>query len=175
MDDPIPKQHFADALISAAPSGTIPPEQRIFAPFIGAWRLAISWIDLEGRVEREEPGEWHFSWVLDGCAVQDVWIWPPRAEREGRPGVGEYGTSLRFYDADLGAWQSIWVGPAHRYVRRFTARGAAGEVTLQTQPDEKPAMRWTFHDVQADSFNWRNEVYEDGRWRVQQRFVARRV
>lgn len=36
--------------------------------------------DVDGSV-RTGTGEWSFSWVLEGRAVQDVWISPQRALR----------------------------------------------------------------------------------------------
>src|SRR5687767_12872272 len=102
-------QPFADALISQGPHPDIPVEHRIFAPFIGDWDLVVSWFDEAGKASRQERGEWHFSWILEGRGLQDIWIVPPRHERTGRSDLYEYGTSLRFYDSKLGAWQSTWI------------------------------------------------------------------
>ena len=34
--------------------------------------------NLRRRPQRRRNGEWHFGWVLEGRAIQDVWIVPPR-------------------------------------------------------------------------------------------------
>src|SRR5262245_25747954 len=94
-----PLPPFAGSLVNAAPHADIPEEQRIFAPFIGDWDLIVKWYDEGGKLSREERGEWHFSWILEGRAVQDVWIVPPRHERIRRSDNYEYGTSLRFFDS----------------------------------------------------------------------------
>src|SRR5262245_60720468 len=119
---------FAASLMSAMPHEEIPEDQRIFAPFIGDWHLVVSWFDETGKLVRREQGEWHFSWVLEGRGIQDVWIVPPRDQRASRSDLYEYGTSLRFYDGKLKAWQSTWIGPMHRVVRTFTARRVDGRV-----------------------------------------------
>lgn len=166
---------FAESLISAGPHKAIPPEQQIFAPFIGSWDLLVHWFDEAGKLSREDRGEWHFAWILEGRGIQDVWIVPPRKERADRSFLHEYGTSLRFFDATLGAWQSTWIGPMHGVVRTFIARKIGAQVMLETTEGEAPRMRWSFSDVQANSFSWRNELWTEGGWRVQQTFAARRA
>ena len=165
---------FAASLISSGPHPDIPGEQQIFSPFIGDWDLIVSWFDETGRLSREERGEWHFAWILEGRGIQDIWIVPPRSERAGRSDLYEYGTSLRFFDAKQGAWQSNWIGPMHALVRSFLARKLGDEIVLETAQDEIPRMRWSFSDIAQDSFNWRNELWTGERWRVQQTFVAHR-
>lgn len=164
---------FVQALLSEDISPEIPGQSRIFEPFIGSWRLVVRWFDADGRIVREQPGEWHFAKVLEGRGVQDVWIVPPRGHRRAGDDY-EYGTSIRFYDPTLDAWQSTWIGPMHRVVRTFTARGEADRVVLETTPDILPRMRWSFSDLHPHSFRWTNEVHEGGAWRIQQTFEASR-
>src|SRR5690606_1309060 len=122
---------FAGALVSADPHPDLAPEDRLFDPFIGSWDLEVTWYE-GGRVTRTEPGEWHFAWVLEGRAVQDVWIVPRRDRRGAGADLYEYGTSLRFPDPDLGGWRSTWLGPMHRVARVFTARREGDDVVLDT-------------------------------------------
>jgi hypothetical protein len=163
------------AFIQALQSDTasMPEDSQIFAPFIGSWDLIVRWWDKSGIASRTEVGEWHFSWVLEGRGVQDVWIVPPRAQRNSGS-LYEYGTSIRFYDPGLNAWQSTWIGPMHRVVRTFIARKLGQDVVLETTPDISPAMRWSFSDISKNAFLWRNEVDEPGGWRTQQTFEAKR-
>jgi hypothetical protein len=170
--DKAPLSPFAQSLFSAAPHAEIPEEQRIFAPFIGDWDLIVKWYDEAGRVSREERGEWHFSWILEGRGIQDIWIVPPRHERAGRSDLYEYGTSVRFFDSTLNAWQSTWIGPMHRTVRIFTARRIGDEVVLETREGEMPRMRWSFANIKTGSFIWRNALWTGSIWRIQQTFDA---
>jgi hypothetical protein len=162
---------FCCALQSDASS--IPEHAQIFAPFIGSWDLVVRWYDESDNLTRTEAGEWHFSWVLEGRGIQDVWIVPPRAQRASGS-LYEYGTSIRFYDPVLEAWQSTWIGPMHRVVRTFTARQLGGIVVLETTPDILPAMRWSFSDISTSAFSWKNEVQMANGWRTQQTFKAKR-
>lgn len=166
---------LAGALTSAAPHPDLPHEQRIFAPFIGSWNLIVTWYGDDGAVTRQERGEWHFAWVLEGRAVQDVWIVPPRAERAGRTDLYEYGTSLRFFDPAAGAWRSTWIGPARHAVHTFTARRVGDEVVLETIPEDGTRMRWAFSDIGEDGFVWRNLREAGADWRLTQDFRASRM
>jgi hypothetical protein len=160
---------FTAALLSPGPNPAIPPDKRIFAPFIGSWRLIVTWYDEDGKPSRRENGEWHFAWVLQGMGVQDVWIVPPRDEG-GEP--HEYGTSLRFYDAEIGAWRSTWIGPKRQSIERFIARQVGDEVVLETTRESGERMRWIFSDVTAAGFRWRNMIERRGEWTLTQDFVA---
>lgn len=166
---------FANLLISQGPHPDILAEDQIFAPFIGDWDLIVSWFDETGKVSRQERGEWHFSWILEGRGIQDIWIVPPRDKREGRSDLYEYGTSLRFFDSKIKAWQSTWIGPMHRMVRSFIARKIGKEVLLETTEGEVPRMRWSFTAIEANAFIWRNELWTGNGWRIQQTFDARRA
>jgi hypothetical protein len=162
---------FAEALVSN--ESTLPEHVQIFAPFIGGWDLLVRWFDEQGKVTRTERGEWYFSWVLEGRGLQDVWIVPPREQRQ-TGALYEYGTSIRIYDPELDAWRSTWIGPMHHVVRTFTARKVGEQVVLQTTPDIEPVMRWSFYDIETSAFAWRNEIQVHAQWRTQQTFEARR-
>lgn len=164
---------FFDALLAEGASPALPLEQQIFAPFIGSWHLTVRWFDAAGRMTREEPAEWHFSRVLEGRAVQDVWIVPPRGRR-GRGADYEYGTSLRFHDSGIEGWRSLWIGPMQRVVRMFVARRIGDRIVLETNSGDEPPMRWSFSEVGEHSFLWTNEIQENGIWRTQQTFEAKR-
>jgi len=165
---------FAGCLVSDGPSPDLPSHARIFAPFVGSWNLIVSWFDESGRLSRREDGEWHFAWVLEGRAIQDVWIVPPRSARAAATNLYEYGTSIRIYDPAIDAWRSTWIGPMHGVVRTFTARRTGDAVVLETTEGDSPRMRWSFVDIAADRFTWRNEIWDSAGWRLQQSFAARR-
>ena len=165
---------IAESLVSPGPHPDIPVSDLIFAPFIGSWDLRVTWY-AEDEIVRQEDGEWHFDWVLEGRAIQDVWIVPRRERRVSATDSYEYGTSVRFYDPRLRAWRSTWIGPMHGMIRTFIARQVDRTVTLESDADQGDAMRWVFSDITEDAFIWRNSVQRDGRWMLQQDFVATRM
>jgi hypothetical protein len=168
---------LADVLPAAAPDPELAEELALFGRLIGSWNLAITDHRADGS-SRTVPGEWHFGWVLEGLAVQDVWICPSHAHRAATGARREeVGTSLRFYDRDLGAWRSTWIGPGRGVVGTFTARAEGDEIVLRTARDDGTLWRWTFSNLTADAFDWRNERSSDAgeTWTLAQTFAARRA
>ena len=171
MMSPLPSVLLADG-----PDPLGPPELVQFGRFVGSWTLEVIWFNADGTVARRLPGEWHFGWILEGRAIADVWIVPPRPRRDpSAPPLGECGMTVRFYDAAAGAWRSTWHGPVNRVVMPFLARQIGDEMVLERSEDGA-ITRWVFSAVTPDSFLWRNLVSEDhgATWRLQQEMHARR-
>jgi hypothetical protein len=170
-----PGDGLVEALHVSGPAGPHADELRLFGRFIGSWTLEWAGRDADGN-PIARTGELHFGWVLGGRAVQDVWIVPGR----GRPGEGEpplafHGSTIRFYDATIGAWRSTWVEPVNGRVRRFIGRPAADEIVLVSDEDD-PQLRWRFTDIRPDSFRWRGELSRDGgaTWELEEEMRATR-
>src|SRR4029434_5309136 len=77
----------------------------LYGQFIGDWDTDIVAHAPDG-VRHQGQGEIHFGWILEGRAIQDVWMIPRRKDR--RPGAqvmpvtgNLYGTTLRVYDPAL--------------------------------------------------------------------------
>lgn len=73
-------KEFIKALVSKNKSNIVPAEHNLFGHFVGEWDF--EWIDCYGTAEeRHIKGEWIFQWILEGTAIQDVFICPSRKER----------------------------------------------------------------------------------------------
>jgi hypothetical protein len=121
----------------------------------------------------------HVGWVLEGRAVQDVWIMPRRAERTDAVDKTRnmYGTTLRVWDPSIEAWRITWTNPAGDHHEHQIGRRVGRDVVqVGMRPDGTPT-RWTFTDVTRDSFHWLGEALDkDGRtWRLEGEFLATRV
>ena len=62
----------------------------------------------------------------------------------------------------------------HGVVGTFTARQIDDRVVLETTEGAVPRMRWSFGDIEKDSFTWRNELWTASGWHTQQTFAAKR-
>src|ERR1700687_558097 len=86
---------FLEALDAGGPAADRAGNMHLYGWLVGSWELDVVGYPDHGP-QRRRPGEWHFGWVLEGRAIQDVWIVPSRQAR--RPGEavenGFYGTTL---------------------------------------------------------------------------------
>jgi hypothetical protein len=150
----------------------------LYAPLRGDWAVTV--VDhLEDGTSHTGTGEWHFDWVLEGRAMQDVWISPPRdARRAGfAPAFDRYGTTVRFFDPAISAWRVVWINPAQNFVATFVGRARGRDIVQEGTGDDGSTLRWTFSNVTHDAFEWRGETSLDsGRtWRTVQEMTARRI
>lgn len=168
---------FALALISNRPAAHLADKMNLFAPLIGSWDMDIVYYRSDGGVKSAVRGEWHFTWALEGRAVEDVWITPPRSERRAiDPAPGEYGVTLRFFDASIDAWRSTWHGPVHGIVWPFIGRARGNDIVLERLDEDGALAHWTFSNICHERFEWRAEISHDGgrTWRLEQEMRARR-
>lgn len=169
---------FLDALGADGPSPDRGTTMHLYAWLIGSWDLDVTGYLPDGKTRRR-PGEWHFGWALEGRAIQDVWIVPPRGPaRQGDAAANaqSYGTTLRVYDPRIDAWQIQWTDPVTQsYFTMIGRKDGDGIVQLGKSPDGNH-IRWSFSHITPDSFRWRGEVSTDGgtTWRPVVEFLAHR-
>ncbi len=101
---------FLEALGADGPSADRAGKMDLYGRFVGSWDLDVTQFREDGA-RRQRKGEWHFGWALEGRAIQDVWIVPPRGElRHGdaAANVNSYGTTnLRRRGSDLASQRRI--------------------------------------------------------------------
>lgn len=148
---------FFNALTSEGKHVELPEASNYFGKLIGSWE--IDYVDNSNA--RVRKGEWHFSWILDGMAIQDV---------IRLPGF-EYGTTLRVYNPGTGAWDIAYCYTGR--IMRFEARRQGGQIVLTNVEDER--RKWVFVKIEDDQFHWQDVmVKEDGQWQVNFDLYARR-
>ena len=168
--------HTALAAVGRSPE--IPEAMDLYGFLVGSWELDVIAHDDDGNV-LHSMGEAHCAWVLEGRAVQDVFINPSRAERgpDSPKFANWFGTTIRIYDPSIKAWRVNWFNP-HDGVRAELIGRRRGEHIVQEGkfPDGTP-IRWTFSEISNDSFYWRGERLEpDGKsWWLQVEFWGRRT
>jgi hypothetical protein len=169
---------FLDALPAFGRSDEIPEGDDVYGWLIGSWELDVFDFAADGT-SAQSTGEVHFGWVLEGRAVQDVWIMPRIAERTKTTGKtrNRYGTTLRTWDPSIRAWRAIWVNPVTGKREDLIGRRSGDDlVQVGTRSDGTP-IRWIFAEITPDSFRWIGEALEpDGQnWRLEAEFRARRT
>jgi hypothetical protein len=170
---------FLDALAADGPAPDRIGQMDLYGWLIGAWDLDVVRYMPDGG-ERRRKGEWHFGWVLEGRAIQDVWIVPPRGRlRDGDAATNaySYGSTLRIYDPRIDAWQIQWTDPVMQNFLTMTGRKQGNDIVQLGRDNDGRPIRWSFSQITPRSFLWRGETsHDDGAtWRRDVEFTATRV
>jgi hypothetical protein len=164
---------------SSARSNEITDQEDIYGWLIGGWEADVYDYSSDGTAHKSS-GEWHFGRVLEGRAIQDVWIAPPRSQRNAKTlskQYNRYGTSLRVYDREIGAWRVTWFNPVSGARNDLVGRRQGADIIQEGTSADGRRIRWSFKDITPTSFRWLGESLEpDGKtWRLEAEFRARRI
>jgi uncharacterized damage-inducible protein DinB len=166
--------------VLAAPgrSPEVPESADAYGWLVGSWELDV----LHYRTDLAGVGlvgEAHVAWVLEGRAIQDVWIMPRRTERAAALDKARnmFGTTLRVWDPGIQAWRVTWIDSVTGFRDELIGRWHGRDVVqVGTHSDGTP-IRWIFTEITPDSFRWTGESLDpDGRtWNLKGEFRARRT
>ena len=149
---------FARLLHADGPNPEHAAALRLYGRFVGDWDAEITAHGLDG-IEHSAPGKIHFGWVLEGRAVQDVWIIPRPAGSPALPIAGNwYGTTLRVYDPTIDAWRISWFDPGRSVFRQQIGRPRGQDIVQEGSTESGEPTRWSFTEITGDSFHWLGEV-----------------
>ncbi len=136
-------------------------ELELYGQFVGSWDTEIAAHGEDGKTHRA-TGEIHFGWVLEGRAIQDVWMIPRLSDREGAPQFpvagNWYGTTLRVYDPTIAAWRIWWIDPARSVFRQQTGRARGPDIVQEGTTETGVSSRWSFTEITPNSFRWLGEA-----------------
>lgn len=164
----MPASHasFIDALRSEGPAADRADKLGLYGWLIGDWEMDAV-VHADDGATHSGRGEIHFAWVLEGRAIQDVWI---------LPGVF-YGTTLRIYDPERDAWHILWSDPLRQFYARQIGHARGRDIVQEGAGEGGAVLRWSFTEITPRSFRWLGERSLDGgaNWHLQADFRARRV
>ena len=160
-DKPDSRREMIGVLPAPGPHPSLGDRAALFDHFVGTWDTDYTFYAADGTMSRRS-GEVLFGWIIDGRALQDIWIsYPTDAERD-------LGTTVRFYDAKTATWRVVWVHPAGGTITTLNGGAVGDRIVLRGQGNDGSLLRWSFNDIQADSFLWRGETSHDSgeTWRL---------
>jgi hypothetical protein len=157
---------FAAALHTDGPAADRTGPMALYGQFIGDWTMDGT-VYLPDGATHTGTGEIHFGWVLQGRAIQDVWIFPGAF----------FGTTLRVYDPALDAWHILWSDPVKQYFTRQIGRPRGNDIEQNGTNEQGEPIRWSFTEITRDSFRWTGERAAAGStaYARQAEFFARRA
>src|SRR5437764_4779965 len=88
------------------PNSALGEEAQTVDRLVGTWDADFTFPKPDGTVFRKQ-GELHFGWVMDGYALQDLWIGYPTGTQKART----IGTTLWFFDTKLKQWRDVFINP----------------------------------------------------------------
>ena len=150
-------------------------QMMLYGQFEGSWDGTLKYLDPEG-VRRETTAEVHFGWVLEGRAIQDVWIAPSRSGRKEGERLLMHGSTFRVYDPQQDCWQITWIDPVKQLRSCMTGRKVGDEIVQEYRDDDGKHVQWLFTEIKPDSFHWINRESADGggNWNIRGEFFLRR-
>jgi hypothetical protein len=172
-------KNFVTLLSASGRSCSIDEKADVYGWLVGSWALEVLRYRSVDLLSEKLKGEAHFSWVLEGRAIQDIWIMPRCTDRTTDSGGvnNMYGTTLRVWDPGIQAWRIRWINPVTGHEERQTGRRYGDEIVqIGARLDGTPT-RWRFTEIMPDSFRWLGEALEpDGKtWNLEGEFSAHRV
>ena len=166
-----PGDDMVKVLAARGPHPSLGPQAELFGRFVGTWDADYSFIAEDGSV-RHKRGEVLFGWVLDGHALQDIFLSYPDSSSDERKMV----TGLRWVDPRTGRWTLAFVAPTFDVVVRMEAAAEGDRIVLRGKDSKGALLRWSFNDIRQDSFVWRGESSHDGgkTWRLEEEHHMKR-
>lgn len=169
---------FLEGLASTGPAVEYADQLMLYGQFVGDWLAEATEFAADGTLTHSH-WDVRFDWVLEGRAIQDLWITPLRKGNEvSWSQVGNrYSTTIRIYDPKIDAWHIIWINPPSGNITRQLARRVGNEIIQLSGFDASGSMtRWVYRDITTDSFCWCNERSADqGKtWLLVQEMRAKR-
>jgi hypothetical protein len=158
-----PRLDLLSALKASEPQASLGDAAEVFGRLVGNWSVVYLDITKDGKTTRR-TGQFIVEWVLDGRAVQDVWIVDPSGARTTR----EVYTALHWFDPKSRTWPAVFVDPEHGSVAKFTGEAEGDRIVLHSSDLGAADSRWSFLDIRRDTFTFRDEVTNDGgkTWRL---------
>jgi len=149
-------------------------EARLFDRFIGTWKTDFRFIADDGSVQRTYPGLVIMGWIIDGHAIQDIWLGYP----EGRAFAERFiGTTVRFFDQSVGAWRQTFTAPQGNLILQLQGKSDGDRIVLHGLNTDGQPIRWSFNEIRSESFTWRGEDSNDqgSSWKVREEHHMKRM
>jgi hypothetical protein len=147
---------------------------RTFGQFIGVWDMDIKLFNEANQIVYHQPGVWMFSWILDGRAIQDVIVGPPKSD----PAHGErrIGTTIRYYDETTKRWHITFITATGQIYIHLEGGQKGDVIVLEGKDMDGSALRWMFTEITQESFHWLGYTSPDSgkTWRLEQEMLAKR-
>ena len=166
-----PRLEMVRTLQALGPSPALGEQANVFGRFVGTWDVDYGEIGEDGKMTHFQ-GELIVGWVMDGHALQDLFIAYPTAAGKERT----MGTTLRFLDSKSGKWHVVYIEPPTNTIFELTGGQEGDRIVLYGKDKQGSLARWSFNDIKNDTFTWRGEGSRDSgkTWRLEEEHHMKR-
>jgi len=171
-------KNFFEGLVSSGPAEEYSDKLMLYGQFVGEWH-ADTIVYHEDGTQLHSKWDIRFDWILEGRAIQDLWITPIRDNETigwHVPG-NRYSTTIRTYDPQIDAWHIIWINPPSGSIIRQIGRQVDDTIIQVGSIDQLGNLsRWIYSEITPDSFRWYSEISKDqgNSWALVQEMRAKR-
>lgn len=140
-----PQHEFRKQLEADGPDPRYAKEMMRYGQFVGSWKLTST----DHQVGKVIAGQAYFGWVMQGRAVQDIWI----SEDPTDPG---FGSTLRVYRPDEGLWRISFHETIGKIAAELESRVVGTDIVESSVWSVGDLQQqWIWSDCGRDHFNWR--------------------
>lgn len=167
-----PSLDLTTALMATSPNRALGDQAQVLGRIVGTWDVEYTDFAKDGTATHR-TGEFIVGWIMDGQAVQDLWIVNPSGKRKER----EVYTTVHYFDPKARSWRATFVDPEHGSIARFTGGPVGNDRFVLETPDlGSQTNRWSFNDIRSESFVYRDEASSDGgkTWKLQSEYQMKR-
>lgn len=141
------------------PNKAAPEETSQYAFIIGTWDCTTRFMNKKGDYD-EGRATWTGFWILDGWAVQDVWV------SKQPDGSQFHGTNIRSFNPKTKKWDNRWL-PQGTLQWKYYESEQRGDTMVMTGGQGRDARgdfidRNTFYDIGENGWKWRKDRSYDG-------------
>jgi hypothetical protein len=154
-----PTLALGSALQATGPHPSLAANARTLSMLVGSWDVAYSDFSKDGKVTHRS-GRLTVGWVLDGRALQDLWVVDPSGTTQER----EVFTELFYFDPKASTWHVDSFDPYVAAVATFSGAAVGDDriVVESRDLDPKATHRWSFNEIRPESAVFRDESSSDG-------------
>jgi len=132
-----PSRDMIAVLPAMGPHPSLGHHADLFGRFVGTWDADYSFIAEDGGV-RHSRGEVLFGWILDGYALQDIFLgYPKPGSNEERRMV----TGVRFVDPKTDKWTVMFTAPSFAVAIRMEGGAEGDRIVLRGRNDHADSLR----------------------------------
>ena len=163
---------LAAVLPASAPHPSLGDQERGFGRLVGTWQVEYMDVMKDGT-QLHRTGLFIVGWIMDGRAIQDVWIVDPSPGHAER----EIYADVRYFDPKTLTWPSVFFDPERASMAKFSGGAIDGDrVVFQSSEIDTKLTRWSFEDIGPSTFVFRDQSSsDDGKtWKLRAEYHMRR-